>query len=282
MTKAPFPWFGGKRLLAQRIADLLGPHRVYVEVFAGSAAVLFAKGRSHLEVWNDVDAGLTTFFRVLRDQPEELARLVALTPFSRDEHRSCRDTWRQTEDELERARRWYVAIAQAYNAAPPIPGRRNGTGWAGEYKGLSNRTAANVWLHLPDRIAQCAHRFAGVQIESLDWREILERYASPETAFYLDPPYVTGTRRGGGYEHELDDGDHAELVARLLETEAASILVSGYEHELYSPLEGGGFTCHRFASVTRASLRSGRAKDAERTECIWRRGSDTLDSLLTT
>ena len=34
---------------------------------------------------NDLDASLVTFFRVLRDQPDELTRLCSLTPYSRSE-----------------------------------------------------------------------------------------------------------------------------------------------------------------------------------------------------
>lgn len=34
------PWFGGKRTLAPRIVEALGPHKAYVEPFCGSCAVL--------------------------------------------------------------------------------------------------------------------------------------------------------------------------------------------------------------------------------------------------
>lgn len=32
-------------------------------------------------------------------------------------------------------------------------------------------------------------RLSGVIIERLDWRDIMRRYDSPQTFFYLDPPY---------------------------------------------------------------------------------------------
>ena len=32
-------------------------------------------------------------------------------------------------------------------------------------------------------------RLAGVVIECLSWREFIDRYDSPGTLFYLDPPY---------------------------------------------------------------------------------------------
>jgi DNA adenine methylase len=41
--KKPFPWYGGKEALANQLLSLLPRHQVYVEVFGGSGALLFAK-----------------------------------------------------------------------------------------------------------------------------------------------------------------------------------------------------------------------------------------------
>jgi len=46
---------------------------VYVEPYAGSAAVLFAKPRVPAEIINDLDGQVVNFFRLLRDHPAELA-----------------------------------------------------------------------------------------------------------------------------------------------------------------------------------------------------------------
>ena len=37
------PWYGSKRILAPRIVELLGDHKMYYEPFCGSMAVLLAK-----------------------------------------------------------------------------------------------------------------------------------------------------------------------------------------------------------------------------------------------
>jgi hypothetical protein len=60
-------------------------HEHYVEPYAGSLAVLLAKPRSRMETVNDLDGDLMTFWRVLRDQPEDLTRVCALTPHARAE-----------------------------------------------------------------------------------------------------------------------------------------------------------------------------------------------------
>src|SRR5690625_2808765 len=83
--KPPFPYFGGKTRLAGSIVYLLPQHDHYVEPFGGSLAVLLTKPRSRMETVNDLDGDLQTFWRVLRDQPSELARVCAMTPHSRAE-----------------------------------------------------------------------------------------------------------------------------------------------------------------------------------------------------
>ncbi|MFF7576840.1 DNA adenine methylase [Streptomyces sp. NPDC008061] len=93
--KSPVPYFGGKQRLASWIVSLLPEHDHYVEPFAGSLSVLLAKQPSRMETVNDLDGELMTFWRVLRDQPEQLIRACMLTPHSRAE---------QAEDAIERVR----------------------------------------------------------------------------------------------------------------------------------------------------------------------------------
>lgn len=77
---------GAKNRLTPWIIDYIPEHKVYVEPFAGSLAVLFAKERSHIETVNDINQDVVNFFRILRDQPEELKRLLQYTPYSRKEY----------------------------------------------------------------------------------------------------------------------------------------------------------------------------------------------------
>ena len=44
----------------------------YGEPFGGSAAVLFNRAPSPVETYNDIDGEVVNFFRVLRNQKEEL------------------------------------------------------------------------------------------------------------------------------------------------------------------------------------------------------------------
>ncbi len=269
---SPFPWFGGKQRLARRIVDLLPAHLVYVEPFGGAAAVLLTKAPARLEVYNDLDDGLVTFFRVLRDQPAELERRLRLTPFARSEFEHCRDTWRDSGDEVEKARRWYVRVEQAFAGTPTT------SGWGGEFSGRPRQSKAETSIARLERLPRIAQRLRSVQIEQLDWREALDRYDGPDAVFYLDPPYLPETRRrpnhrkgGKGYVCELRREDHEELLERVGDLEA-SVLLSGYPSPLYAGLESSGFERFEFEAIAASASMVGGAR-ARRREILWRRSN---------
>lgn len=73
--RAPFPYFGGKRAIADVIWSRLGTPKRYVEPFCGSAAVLLAAPQAaSLEVVNDVNGFIANFWRAVKYQPAEVAR----------------------------------------------------------------------------------------------------------------------------------------------------------------------------------------------------------------
>src|SRR4051812_38756618 len=68
---ALFAWPGGKQQLKRQLMAVIPPHKAYVEVFCGSAKLLFAKKPSHWEIINDFNGDLINFFRVVRHRPAE-------------------------------------------------------------------------------------------------------------------------------------------------------------------------------------------------------------------
>ncbi len=267
-AKAPFTWYGGKHRLAPHIVALIPPHEMYVEVFGGSGAVLFSKQRARrLDVYNDRNSGAVSFLRVLRDRPEELAQRLTLTPYARQEYIRCRETWQQVDDEVERARRWFVATAQAYGGG----GRSACTGWSANWPGVGSTPQAKLFARRIDSMLEFAARLRGVQIECLDWRECITRYDGDDVVMYLDPPYLPETRiRATDYVHEMDRDDHAELLARVVDLRA-TVIISGYESEMYEEALQG-FE-RRTYNVPLLVTTSGGGR-ARRTEVVWRRCSE--------
>ena len=94
---------GGKARIAQWIISHFPPHDTYCEPFFGSGAVFFNKAPDKIETINDIDGDVVNFFRVCREDPERLSRLISLTPWAREEYKDC---YEKADDAVERARRF--------------------------------------------------------------------------------------------------------------------------------------------------------------------------------
>jgi DNA adenine methylase len=272
--RSPIHWFGGKGNMVGKLLKLVPKHHTYVEVFGGGAQLLFAKSPSPVEVYNDVASDLVNFFRVLRD-PEKFQRfhrLVSLTPYSREEYYFCRDTWEQCEDDVERAYRWFVVARMSFSGT-------FGASWSFSLntssRGMSESCSA--WLSAIEILPQIHARIMRVQIEHKDFRELIPLYDTPKTLFYMDPPYIPETRRSGGYRYEMSIDDHKELVDIILKLKGM-VMLSGYRHLIYEPLERSGWARYDYETVCHATAKTratgilgeGSAKRMQRrVESVW-------------
>jgi DNA adenine methylase len=202
------------------------PHGAYVEPFAGSLAVLLAKEPTFVEVVNDQNELLITFYRVLRDKDlyAELEHAIRTTPYSRRELQVAL-TDDPTLPKVERVRRFFVRVNQAYVAS-------NGTGtWTVTYQASAGHSNASKWTRFQERLYSVRRRLEGVQLECCDAFEILARLNKRDDrgVVYVDPPYLI--RNGVKYVHELNTSVEHERLAEALSRVAATgrqVLVSGY------------------------------------------------------
>lgn len=257
--KPPITWFGSKSRLVKHIVRHFPKHRTFVDVFGGSGAILLGKRPSPVEVYNDINRKLAALFRVLSDpgQTKELFHSLEMTPYSRDEFLSCRDSINYTDNDIELARQMIVIQRQSHGGL--------GKNWSYCVDASNSGYSASVRkFHAGiERLPEISKRLRKVQIENIGWREILKRYDRPGTLFYLDPPYVPETRIKGGYEHEMSIDDHSALTAALLSINGMAVL-SGYPNSIYEPLEQAGWK--RVEIETLAYVSQERSK---RTECLW-------------
>lgn len=255
--RPPIAYFGGKQKLAGAIAALLPEHTHYVEPFSGSLALLLAKSPTRLETVNDLDGDLMLFWRVLRDRPDELARVCALTPHSRTE----RDLARHRPDDLgdlECARRVWVCLTQGRT------GTLRNTGWRFD-------SADHVSTSMPGRLSgyvarmeAVAERLSKVSLECRPALEVIAAYGRKRrTLIYVDPPYL-GSVRERNYRHEMrDDAEHRELADVLHEC-VATVVVSGYASELYDRELFADWYRHEMPAATSQGGTWG-----ARTETLW-------------
>lgn len=248
---------GGKFPLAKWVISHFPKHALYVELFGGAASVLMLKQRSKGEIYNDLNAEIVGVFQVLRnkEQAEELARLIRLTPFARDEYCQAYDP---CEDPIERARR---IIFRSFASHGSDGVTRPSCGFRLERNQKSWALGSDDWANFDREIPTFVARLTGVTIENRDAVNLIKRVDDADVLFYADPPYVQSTRGPGTvrYPMELDDAGHRELAETLHQIKGMAV-VSGYESSLYDGL---------YADWKKVRHAHHAANGKETTECLW-------------
>lgn len=262
--KPPFAYYGGKSTLAERIVDVLPDHQHYVEPFAGSLAVLLAKRPSPMETVNDLDGHLMTFWRVLRDRPDDLMRMCALTPHSRAEYLSVKDDI-GAPDDLENARRVWVCLTQGRGNTLRTTGWRHFQKPAGT--GTSETSMPDYLTSYTERMRGAAARLAQVSLESRDALDVIADYGRHEgVLIYADPPYLGTTRSSRQYLVEMPHEPEHRALADVLTGCKAAVLLSGYGSPLYDDLYAGWSRMEIITSTNQGRHAEG---DSARTEVLW-------------
>lgn len=199
------------------------------------------------EFVNDLDGDLINWWRTVRDCPAELTRMLAATPYSRDEHAAACQILADGDlaSALERAWAFTVACEQGspIDSATFVAVRR-------AHSGVGMNTA---WA----RVAALAERMKQVVIENVDALDLLASVAdNPAAIIYADPPYL-GTL---GYEHTVDH----DLLVETLRAQQGTVAVSGFAGD-FDELNAAGWSMR---SLTR-QMRLTDAAPAERVECLW-------------
>lgn len=220
----------------------------YVEPFAGMLGVLLQRPKSAMEIVNDLDGMVINWWRCVRDEPEELTRLIQLTPNSRDEYARARESVATGGDGVQKALDFTISIMQGMASSPGY------TGWRQHYQPRGSL----AWRHgLDERIIAIADRMRDVVIENRPAEELIERLADVhEAVLYVDPPYPTAAQ--GLYGVDSLDKDRLSVALMALSGRAA---ISGYNDE-WDQL---GWQRHERSTVRVTPGRDG----AKRVEVLW-------------
>ena len=206
----PIPYIGGKNRLAAQIITLFPEHTTYVEPFAGGAQVFFRKEPSKVEVLNDLDYEIVNFYRVCQSHYEELIRYLRFTIASRRWFAILKATDPATLTDIQRAARFLYMQKNAFGG---LIVKQN------FHYGVIKPSNFNP-IRIPAYIEAAHKRLANVQIESLPYEQVIEKYDRPTTLHYLDPPYWERKL----YKFNFKEADFLALEDRLRKVAGKFIL----------------------------------------------------------
>ena len=220
--------------------------------------MILNKKSSSRNIYNDLNSKICTFFRQLRDNPDELIKLLKLTPYSREEFEKSFDDGKFSDVEI--ARRFFLQISMVFNS---IYGK---SGW--KSPNLKTTSFNLSYLNSVNNLELLIEKLRTIAIENAPAIETIKRYDHKETLFYIDPPYVFSERldKSKVYDHEMTDGEHIELI-NLLKTIESRAVISGYDSKLYNEHLDGWFKIKNKVTQTKATTHTGNLK--YQTEILW-------------
>ncbi|MHA1143680.1 MAG: DNA adenine methylase [Candidatus Helarchaeota archaeon] len=196
---SPIKWVGSKRLLRQKIVSLFPSHQCYVEAFFGGGSVFFHKKPSRIEVINDNNQLLITFFRVIKDDLGIFLKKFEYALVSRDLFMEYRESnWNELDD-IEKAFRLYYIIKCSYGGLFRFnkEGRCNSP-----FASTPDKKAKSSLFTGLDLVKKAHKRLQNAIIENLDYKDLMKRFDRPTTLFFLDPPYDTDYSYGIKFNYD--------------------------------------------------------------------------------
>jgi DNA adenine methylase len=228
--KTPLTYYGGKQQLSTAILKLIPEHKIYVEPFAGGAAIFFTKEPSENEVINDTNGELINFYEVLKRNFPALQQEIEISLHSRKLHHQAEVVYANPDmfDRVKRAWAIWMLANSSYGA------KLDGSfGYC-----RSGKTSIRLNRKREAFGLDYAVRLQNTTIECCDALRIIKSRDTPETFFYCDPPYV-GTDQGhyDGYSQE----DFDRLLAILAGIQGKFLLSSYRNPALTACIEKHGW-----------------------------------------
>lgn len=192
-----------------------------MEVFGGAGWVLFGKEPSKAEVYNDIDGELTNFFRVIKSCHKAFVQAFDWILVSRKLFYDFVNTKEEDLDEIQRAVRFYYIIKTSY-----------GGKWHHPSFGYSKTESVNLNMEgLYETLTAIHKRLHRVYIEEGSFNEVINRYDSEKTVFFLDPPYFQAAR----YRYTMHPDDYTALEHSLAGIKGKFLLTIN-DHEVMRTL----------------------------------------------
>jgi len=263
-------FYGGKWRLAPWIISCFDSHKTYVEPFGGGANVLLRKVMLEIpdnrdtptNIYNEYDTHI--FSVLLCVKTPHLNRLLCAEIADRP---YCTETLKQAYASVGK-RRFDLVQCAADTLTRSYLGFHAGatTGLKTGLRGIRpGNSPDKIWQYLPILLKQYQHALQKVELHMLDYHQALIEYDSPNTLFYLDPPYPSEMRSPSCqavYRHEMTTQDHIALLHRILQLQG-QVIISTYNNPLYNQVLSG------WSKITKNAATASRRGSASKQEVLF-------------
>ena len=261
---SPIRYFGGKgNGLSKNIISRFpeGYEKLnYLEPFGGSAAVLFNKKPSPIEIYNDLEENVYSLFKVLSDKSmfSRFKDKCDLTPYSKQISDEFRVSLNSELDIEERAYRFFIVNRLSYNGI-------SGFSTSPVIRREMSKSVSD-YLSSIDKLLDVHQRLSKVIIHNTDAVNLIKKYDKDGWLLYLDPPYHHSTRTDTRYKVDMSNEDHINFLECVINCKNSKIIISGYDCDLYDKLSENGWDKFSFETKSQNSNLKGKVK----IETIWR------------
>jgi DNA adenine methylase len=257
-------YFGGKNGISNKLIEYFPENYLemnYIEPFCGSAAMLFRKEKSDIEIINDIDKNIYSLFKCIIDKDifVQFKHLCDLSIYSEDLLKEYSISLKNDElSMLDRAYKFFYCNRVSYS------GVGNGFSTSGVIRRKMSKSVSD-YLSSIDNLFDIHNRLSSVVIHNTDAISLIKKWDKINTFMYCDSPYANETRTSGRYEHDFEDDDQDKYLETILSVKNAKLLISGYMCDRYKILEENGFKRVDLVIKTQNNNIEGKSK----TESLW-------------
>lgn len=167
---------GGKGRQLSKILPLIPKHKRYIEPFAGSAAVFFAKELEESSILNDRDPNIYHAFKTIKSLSD--ADISQIQKFKMNGDKEYFLRIRQSAPPGRIARLHWFLYCRHFSVMNLSPTEKTGF--------FDNGTLENKM----NSLSRVQERLKNSKIMNLDAIQLIRRYDTSDTFFFIDPPYA--------------------------------------------------------------------------------------------
>ena len=211
---------GGKFYMLEDIIGIINKSgkNAIIDVFSGSGKILL-NINARIKVYNDINGNIVNFFNEVKHNKNNIIKKLSYAINSRELFNLYNEP---TPDNTENAFRFLYRNILSFN------------GEGRNYSYSIKRNKSITLLNIDKALNKFYDDIKYWTIENLDYREIIKKYDSEDSFFYLDPPYHNIKDL---YDYNLNDDDYIE-IKKLLENIKGKYLLNINEDDFILNLFG--------------------------------------------